>query len=96
MSLAWLGFCVNTTILNQPLTDAVFHRSWMNSTGVAHSLHPAVMDCCAPLIADHHLTWEVGAPMEDTISIMQLIWGYLPGIRTSASSILTLAGPCRC
>jgi predicted TIM-barrel fold metal-dependent hydrolase len=33
---------------------------------------------CSPLIANYHLTWMVGAPVEDTISIMQLITHGIP------------------
>jgi aminocarboxymuconate-semialdehyde decarboxylase len=41
-------------------------------------LHPAGNSACTPLIRDYHLTWMVGAPVEDTISIMQLITRGLP------------------
>jgi predicted TIM-barrel fold metal-dependent hydrolase len=41
-------------------------------------LHPAGNSACTPLIGDYHLTWMVGAPVEDTISIMQLITRGIP------------------
>lgn len=78
--LGMVGVCVNTTILNQPLTDAVFAPIFeeLDRRGAILYIHPAGNSCCTPLIADHHLTWEVGAPMEDTISIMQLITKGIP------------------
>ena len=41
-------------------------------------LHPAGNSACTPLISEHHLTWMVGAPMEDTISVMQLVTRGIP------------------
>ena len=41
-------------------------------------LHPAGNSACSPLIANYHLTWMVGAPVEDTISVMQLITRGIP------------------
>jgi len=29
-------------------------------------LHPAANAACSPLISEHHGTWSVGAPVEDT------------------------------
>jgi aminocarboxymuconate-semialdehyde decarboxylase len=41
-------------------------------------LHPAGNGACTPLIGNYQLTWMVGAPVEDTISIMQLITRGIP------------------
>jgi aminocarboxymuconate-semialdehyde decarboxylase len=41
-------------------------------------LHPAGNSAGTPLIKDFSLTWMVGAPVEDTISVMQLITRGIP------------------
>jgi len=41
-------------------------------------LHPAGNSACTPLIKDFSLTWMVGAPVEDTFSVMQLITRGIP------------------
>jgi 6-methylsalicylate decarboxylase len=41
-------------------------------------LHPAGNGACSPLIGNYHLTWTIGAPIEDTISVMQLITQGIP------------------
>ena len=50
----------------------------LNRRGAVLYLHPAGNGACSPLIANYHLTWMVGAPVEDTISIMQLITHGIP------------------
>ena len=50
----------------------------LNRRNAVLYLHPAGNSACTPLIADYHLTWMVGAPVEDTISIMQLITRGIP------------------
>ncbi len=41
-------------------------------------LHPAGNAACSPLIGNYHLTWMIGAPVEDTISVMHLITHGIP------------------
>jgi len=41
-------------------------------------LHPAGDAACSPLIGEHHGTWSVGAPVEDTISALHLITHGIP------------------
>lgn len=78
--LGMVGVCVNATILDQPLIDEAFSPIFaeLDRRGAILYIHPAGNSCCSRLIADHHLTWQVGAPMEDTISIMQLITNGIP------------------
>lgn len=78
--LGMVGVCMNTTINDVPLTDSAFEPIFaeLNRRGTVLYIHPSGNSCCTPLIARHHLTWEVGAPMEDTISVMQLITKGIP------------------
>jgi 6-methylsalicylate decarboxylase len=78
--LAMVGVTLNTTVLGLPLVDPAFEPIFaeLNRHSTVLYLHPAGNSACSPLISEHHLTWMVGAPVEDTISIMQLITDGLP------------------
>ena len=69
------GVAMNTTVLGRALVEPDFEPVFaqLNSRGAVLYLHPAGNSACSPLIANYHLTWMVGAPVEDTISVMQLI-----------------------
>jgi predicted TIM-barrel fold metal-dependent hydrolase len=78
--LGMAGVAMNTTVLGHALVEpgyqAVFAE--LNRRSAVLYLHPAGNSACTPLISEYHLTWMVGAPVEDTISIMQLITTGLP------------------
>ncbi|MET8428848.1 amidohydrolase family protein [Nocardia sp. NPDC004860] len=73
--LGMAGAVMNTTVLGRALVDPEFAPVFaeLDRRGAVLYLHPAGNSACSPLIADYHLTWMVGAPIEDTISVMQLI-----------------------
>jgi 6-methylsalicylate decarboxylase len=78
--LGMVGIALNTTVLGRALVEPEFEPVFaeLNRRGAVLYLHPAGNSACSPLIANHHLTWMVGAPVEDTISIMQLITHGIP------------------
>ena len=78
--LGMAGIALNTTVLGRVLVEPGFGPVFaeLNRRGAVLYLHPAGNSACSPLIANYHLTWMVGAPMEDTISIMQLITHGIP------------------
>jgi 6-methylsalicylate decarboxylase len=78
--LGMAGVAMNTTILGRALVEQEFEPIFaeLDSRGTVLYLHPAGNSACSPLIRDHHLTWMVGAPVEDTISIMHLITHGIP------------------
>jgi 6-methylsalicylate decarboxylase len=78
--LGLAGIALNTTVLGRALADPGFAPVFaeLNRRNAVLYLHPAGNSACTPLIADYHLTWMVGAPVEDTISIMQLITHGIP------------------
>jgi len=78
--LGMAGVAMNTTVLGQALVDPEYEPVFaeLNRRNAVLYLHPAGNSACSPLIRDYHLTWMVGAPVEDTISIMQLITRGLP------------------
>src|SRR5438128_1214034 len=57
------------------LADSAFAPVWqeLDRRGTVMYLHPAGDGVASPQITDHHLTWMVGAPVEDTVVAAQLI-----------------------
>jgi predicted TIM-barrel fold metal-dependent hydrolase len=78
--LGMAGVVMNTTVLDQALADPRFEPVFaeLNRRKAVLYLHPAGNSACTPLIKDYSLTWMVGAPVEDTISTMQLITRGIP------------------
>jgi predicted TIM-barrel fold metal-dependent hydrolase len=78
--LGMAGVAMNTTVLGRALVAPEYEPVFaeLNSRGAVLYLHPAGNSACSPLIGNYHLTWMVGAPVEDTISIMHLITHGIP------------------
>ncbi len=78
--LGMAGVALNTSVLGRALVEPDFEPVFaaLNRRGAVLYLHPAGNSACSPLIGDYHLTWMVGAPVEDTISVMQLITHGVP------------------
>jgi aminocarboxymuconate-semialdehyde decarboxylase len=78
--LGMAGVAMNTTVLGRALVEPEYEPIFaeLNRGSAVLYLHPAGNGACTPLIRDYHLTWMVGAPVEDTISIMHLITHGIP------------------
>ncbi len=78
--LGMAGVAMNTTVLGRALVDPGYEPVFaeLNRRAAILYLHPAGNSACSPLIADYHLTWMIGAPVEDTISVMHLITHGIP------------------
>ncbi len=78
--LGMAGVAMNTTVLGRALVEPEYEPVFaeLNSRSAVLYLHPAGNSACSPLIANYHLTWMAGAPVEDTISIMHLITHGIP------------------
>jgi 6-methylsalicylate decarboxylase len=78
--LGMAGVALNTSVLGHALAEPDYEPIFaeLNSRSAVLYLHPAGNSACSPLIAGYQLTWMVGAPVEDTISIMQLITRGIP------------------
>jgi predicted TIM-barrel fold metal-dependent hydrolase len=74
------GITMNTTVLGRALVDPDYEPIFaeLNNRNAVLYLHPAGNSACSPLIGNYHLTWMVGAPVEDTISVMHLITHGIP------------------
>jgi aminocarboxymuconate-semialdehyde decarboxylase len=78
--LRMAGVAMNTTVLGRALVEPDYEPVFaeLNGRGAVLYLHPAGNSACSPLIGNYHLTWMVGAPVEDTISVMHLITHGIP------------------
>ncbi len=78
--LRMAGVAMNTTVLGRALVEPDYEPIFteLNSRDAVLYLHPAGNSACSPLIGNYHLTWMVGAPVEDTISVMHLITHGIP------------------
>jgi 6-methylsalicylate decarboxylase len=78
--LGMAGVAMNTSVLGHALVEPDFEPVFaeLNRRGAVLYLHPAGNSACSPLIGNYHLTWMVGAPVEDTISVMHLITHGIP------------------
>ena len=78
--LGMAGVAMNTTVLGRALVESEYQLVFaeLNRRNVVLYLHPAGNGACSPLIGNYHLTWMVGAPVEDTISVMHLITHGIP------------------
>ena len=78
--LRMAGVAMNTTVLGRALVEPEYEPVFaeLNRRSAVLYLHPAGNSACSPLIGNYHLTWMVGAPVEDTISVMHLITHGIP------------------
>ena len=70
-----VGVALTTTAVGRSLTDPAFAPVWqeLDHRHAVVYVHPSGVGADSPHITDHHLTWMVGAPVEDTIAAAQLI-----------------------
>lgn len=73
--LGMVGLTMTTSIASRAISDPDFEPVFaeLDRRGAVLYLHPCGNAACSPLVSEHHLTWMVGAPFEDTIAAMQLI-----------------------
>jgi aminocarboxymuconate-semialdehyde decarboxylase len=78
--LGMIGVTSTTSVLGRALTEPHFAPLFeeLDRREAVLFLHPVGNGACTPLIADHHATWMVGAPVEDTISVAHLIIAGIP------------------
>ncbi len=78
--LGMVGAAVTTSVLGRALSDPAFHPIYaeLNRRGSVLYMHPAGCGVESPLINGHRMVWSVGAPMEDTVAIMDLVIAGIP------------------
>ncbi len=75
-----LGVATTTTVAGRSIADPAFAPLYQefDRRGTVLYVHPAGASGHTPMIADYHVTWMIGAPIEDTISITHLIIKGIP------------------
>lgn len=78
--LGFLGATITTFPAGRSPADASFLPVYeeLNRRGTVLFIHPAGCSIYSPLISEHHMTWMIGAPIEDTVSILHLIEAGIP------------------
>ncbi|MFJ5643429.1 amidohydrolase family protein [Streptomyces sp. NPDC093223] len=73
--LGFVGAAVSTTVLGRTLGDPAFEAYWaaLDERSAPVFVHAAGRDLDSPQIADHGLTWIVGAPFEDAVGVLHLL-----------------------
>jgi aminocarboxymuconate-semialdehyde decarboxylase len=84
--LGMLGIALGCSIAGRQLDDPAFAPFWaeLDRRGTVVFLHPQGVGC-GPGTADYGMAWLVGAPVEDTVSALRLVFSGLldryPGVR---------------
>ena len=78
--LGMVGATINTSILGRSPADPAWAPLYdeLDRRGAALYVHPAGCGAGSPLISPYHLTWMIGAPIEDTVAILHLITHGIP------------------
>ena len=75
-----LGAAVTTTIRGRALADSTFNKLFaeLDRREAVLFIHPVGLAAASPAIATAELTWTIGAPIEDTICVLQLLQARVP------------------
>ena len=78
--LGMLGVAVTTAILGRPLADSMFDTLFaeLDRREAVLFIHPVGLGADSPVIAQAQLTWPIGAPIEDTLCVLQLLQARIP------------------
>ncbi len=76
----FVGATIPTSILDQSIADPALLPLYeeLNRLGTVLFVHPGGYAAGSALIQDYHLTWMIGAPIEDTIAVAHLILRGIP------------------
>jgi 6-methylsalicylate decarboxylase len=78
--LGMVGVTIGTTIQERAIIDPMFDPFWteMNRRGTILFVHPMGVGACSPQVQAGGLTWPIGAPIEDTLAVAQLVQKEIP------------------
>jgi 6-methylsalicylate decarboxylase len=83
------GIAIGTSVLGRSIADPEFDPFYaeLDRRGAVLYVHPSGVGAGSPLVSPHSLTWVVGAPLEDTIAAVHLIF---EGVTTRFPNIKVL------
>ena len=78
--LGMIGATITTSIVGRSPADPAFMPIYeeLNRRNSFLFIHPCGCSAYSPLISNYKLTWMIGAPIEDTISVLHLIERGIP------------------
>ena len=78
--LGMVGITAGTTVCGRSIADPAFHEFFaeLNRRKAVLFLHPMGDNAGSSLIESAKLTWPIGAPIEDTICLLQLMQAQIP------------------
>lgn len=90
----FVGATIPTSVLDRSIADSSFLPLYeeLNRRGSVLFVHPGGYGAYSPLIQDFHLTWMIGAPIEDTVAVAHLILRGIPQKFTKLNIINTHIG----
>ena len=76
----FVGATIATSIMNRSIADPAFLPVYeeLNRRKTVLFVHPGGYGAYTPLVSDYHITWMIGAPIEDTIAVVHLITHGIP------------------
>ena len=76
----FVGATIATSIQEKSIADPAFMPVYeeLNKRNTVLFIHPGGYGAYTPLISDYHITWMIGAPIEDTIAVVHLITKGIP------------------
>jgi aminocarboxymuconate-semialdehyde decarboxylase len=79
--LGMVGVTAGTTVLGKSIADPAFDGFFteLNRRKAVLFIHPIGGSAGSPLIESAKLTWPIGAPLEDTICLLQFMQANIPG-----------------
>ncbi len=92
--LGMVGITAGTTVCGRSIADPAFDEFFaeLNRRKAVLFLHPVGGNAGSPLIESTKLTWPVGAPLEDTICLLQLMQAEVPARFPGVKIILAHLG----
>jgi predicted TIM-barrel fold metal-dependent hydrolase len=76
----FVGATIATSILDKSIAHPAFLPVYqeLNRRNTVLFIHPGGYSAYSPLISEYHITWMIGAPIEDTIAVVHLITHGIP------------------
>ena len=92
--LGMVGITAGTTVMGKSIADPAFDSFFaeLNRRKAVLFIHPVGGSAGSPLIETTKLTWPIGAPLEDTICMLQLMQAEIPRRFPDAKIILPHLG----
>jgi 6-methylsalicylate decarboxylase len=78
--LGMVGATAGTTVRGKPIADPAFDPLFaeLDRRGATLFIHPTGVSACSSCITQSGLTWPIGAPIEDSVCLLQMMKAGIP------------------